>query len=151
MISFFQGFLAFFSAFFRSRYNLSLEIIALRQQLGVLKRKTPRPRLRMVDRVFWILLHRLWPGWCNALIVVKPETVVGWHRAGFRLFWRIRSRSKNIGRPKIDVEIRAIIRRMVKENPTWGAPRIHGELLKLVFHASERTVSRYIHRLPPSG
>ena len=150
MISFFQGFLAFFSAFFRSRYNLSLEIIALRQQLGVLKRKTPRPRLRMVDRVFWILLHRLWPGWCNALIVVKPETVVGWHRAGFRLYWCIRSRSKNIGRPKIDAEIRAIIRRMVKENPTWGAPRIHGELLKLGFQVSERTVSRYLRRLSPS-
>ena len=150
MTPFLFGLFAWLGAFFRSRCNLSLEIIALRQQLGVLKRKTPRPRLRMVDRVFWILLHRLWPGWCNALIIVKPETVVGWHRAGFRLFWRIRSRSKNIGRPKIDAEIRAIIRRMTKENPTWGAPRIHGELLKLGFHVSERTVSRYLRRLSPS-
>jgi hypothetical protein len=110
MISFFRGFLAFFSAFFRSRYNLSLEIIALRQQLGVLKRKTPRPRLRMRDRIFWILLHRLWPGWKNALIVVKPETVVAWNRAGFRLFWRLRSRPRKFGRPRIDAEIRALIR-----------------------------------------
>ena len=150
MISFFQGFLAFFNAFLRSRYNLSLEIIALRQQLGVLKRKTARPPLKRRDRIFWTLLRRIWPLWSNALIVVKPETVVAWHRAGFRLYWRIRSRSKNIGRPKIDAEIPAIIRRMVKENPTWGAPRIHGELLKLGFHVSELTVSRYIHRLSPS-
>ncbi len=80
--------------FFRSRYNLNLEIIALRQQLEVLKRKTPRPRLRKRDRIFWILLHRLWPGWSNALIIVKPETVVAWHRAGFRKFWRFGSRFK---------------------------------------------------------
>jgi putative transposase len=150
MIPFFAGLPTCFIAFFRSRYNLSLEIIALRQQLGVLKRKTPRPRLRRRDRIFWILLHRLWPGWSNALIIVKPETVVAWHRAGFRLFWRIRSRPKSIGRPTIDAEVRAIIRRMVKENPTWGAPRIHGELLKLGFQVSERTVSRYIRRLSPS-
>ena len=97
MISFFQGFVAFFSAFFRSRYNLSLEIIALRQQLGVLKRKHPRPRLQTRDRMVWILLRRIWPSWSNALIIVKPQTVVAWHRAGFRLFWRIRSRPKSIG------------------------------------------------------
>ena len=150
MISFFQGSLAFVSSFFRSRYNLSLEIIALRQQLGVLKRKHPRPRLRVGDRVFWILLRQLWPAWTNVLIIVKPETVISWHRAGFRLFWRFRSRQKNLGRPRIDAEVRAVIRQMVKENPTWGAPRIHGELLKLGFQVSERTVSRYLHRLSPS-
>jgi putative transposase len=144
------GFLIWLSSFFRSRCNLSLELLALRQQLGVLKRINPRPRLRTGDRVFWILLRRIWLTWANALIIVKPETVVAWHRAGFRLYWRIRSRSKNIGRPKIDAEIRAIIQRMVKENPTWGAPRIHGELLKLGFQVSERTVSRYLRRLSPS-
>jgi putative transposase len=117
MISFLFGLLACFSAFFRSRYNLSLEIVALRQQLGVFKRKNPRPHLQIRDRMFWILLRRIWPSWSNALVIVKPQTVVAWHRAGFRLFWRIRSRPKSIGRPKIDAEVRAIIRRMVKENP----------------------------------
>ena len=150
MIPFCIGFLAFLSAFFRSRYNLSLEILALRQQLGVLKRKNPRPRLRMRDRMFWILFRWLWPELENVLVIVKPETVVSWHRAGFRLFWRLRSRSKNLGRPRINAEIRTIIQRMVKENPTWGAPRVHGELLKLGLEISERTVSRYIKRLSPS-
>ena len=149
MIALFASFLTSLSAFFRSRYNLSLEIIALRQQLSVLKRKNPRPRLRMRDRIFWILIRRLWPGWSNVLLIVKPETVVGWHRAGFRLFWRLRSRSKNLGRPIINAELRGLIQQMVKDNPTWGAPRIHGELLKLGFDVSERTVSRYIRRLSP--
>ena len=83
------------------------------------------------------------------MVIVKPETVVAWHRAGFRLFWRLRSRPKNLGRPKIDAAARSLIQRMVKENSTWGAPRIHGELLKLGFEVSERTVSRYIRRLSP--
>src|SRR5919109_4899758 len=103
------------SAFFRSRYNLALEILALRQQLGVLKRKQPHPRLRIEDRIFWTLLRRLWPAWSQVLVIVKPETVVTWHRAGFRLFWRFRSR--RIGRPKISQEIRELIRRMKTDNP----------------------------------
>jgi len=148
MIPFFVSFLTCLSTFFRSRYNLSLEILALRQQLGVLKRKQPRPRLRIQDRLFWIL-RRLWPTWSNALVIVKPETVVAWHRAGFRLFWRLRSRPKSLGRPKIDAEVRVLIQRMVAENSTWGAPRIHGELLKRGFDVSERTVSRYLRRLYP--
>jgi len=149
MIPFCVGFLTCLSAFFRSRYNLGIEILALRQQLSVLKRKHPRPRLRIQDRRFWILLRRLWPAWSNVLVIVKPETVVAWHRAGFRLFWRLHSRPKSLGRPKIDAEVRAFIRRMVAENPTWGAPRIHGELVKLSFEVSERTVSRYLRRLSP--
>jgi putative transposase len=149
MTTSFLGFLTCLNSFFRSRYNLSLEILALRQQLGVLKRKNPRPRLRMQDRIFWILLRRLWPAWSNVLIIVKPETVVAWYRAGFRLFWRLRSHPKSLGRPKIDAELRALIGRMVEENPTWGAPRIHGELLKLGFDVSERTVSRYLWRVFP--
>jgi len=147
MISFLPRFLAYQNAFFRSRHSLSLEILALRQQLGVLKRKNPRPRLKIQDRMFWVLLRRLWPEWKNVLVIVKPETVVSWHRAGFRLFWHLRSRSKRLGRPRINAEIRAIIQRMVKENPTWGAPRIHGELLKPGLDVFERTVSRYIKRL----
>jgi len=150
MIAYSAGFLIFLSSFFRSRYDLGLEILALRQQLRVLNRKHPRRRFRLRDRLFWVSLQRLWPGWKNALIVVKPETVVAWHRAGFRLFWRFRSRSKKLGRPQINAELRSAIRRMTEENATWGAPRIHGELLKLGFDVSERTVSRYIRRLSPS-
>ncbi len=149
MTAFFVGLLACFGAFFRSRYNLGLEILALRHQVAVLKRKHPRARLRIEDRIFWILLRRAWPAWNRVLVIVKPETVVAWHRAGFRLFWRLRSRSKSVGRPIIDAEIRALIRRMVEENPTWGSPRVHGELLKLGFEVSERTVTRYLRCLSP--
>jgi putative transposase len=149
MIPLLTNILTCLGTFFRSRCSLSLEILALRQQLGVLKRKHPRPRLQVRDRMFWVFLRRVWPSWSKVLVIVKPETVVGWHRAGFCLFWRLRSGRKSFGRPKINVEIRAIIRRMVKENVTWGAPRIHGELLKLGYEVSERTVSRYIRRLSP--
>jgi len=149
MISFFIDCLTCLSALVRSRYNLSLEILALRRQLGILKRKHPRPRLLIRDRIFWVLLRRVWPAWRDALVIVKPETVVAWHRAGFRLFWSLRSRPKSVGRPKIDAEVRTLIRRMGIENSCWGAPRIHGELLKLGFDVSERTVSRYLHRLFP--
>src|SRR5271167_419306 len=150
MIPFLIGLLTCLGAFFRSRYNLGLEILALRRQLGVLKRKHPRARLRIQDRIFWTLLRRLWPAWNHVLVIVKPETVLAWHRAGFRLFWRLRSRPRSLGRPKIDSELRALIRRMANENPSWGAPRIHGELLKLGLDVSERTVSRYLRRRSPS-
>jgi transposase InsO family protein len=123
----------------------------LRQQLAILKRKTKRPKLTKADRAFWVGLSRLWPDWRSALIVVKPETVIGWHRKGFRLYWTWKSRNRS-GRPRIDAEIRTLIRRMARENPTWGAPRIHGELLKLGFKVAEATVSRYMprRRKPPS-
>jgi putative transposase len=91
MIPFISGFLTILRAFFCSRYNLSLEIMALRQRLGVLKRKNPRPSFRKADRLFWVLLRRLWSAWSTVLVIVKPETVVAWHCSGFRLFWRIRS------------------------------------------------------------
>jgi putative transposase len=150
MIAYFVGVFIFLSSFFRSRSNLAFEIVALRQQLGVLNRKHPRARLQTADRLFWVLLHRLWPAWRDALVIIKPETVVGWHRAGFRLFWHLRSRSKSRGRPKIAAEIRSAIKRMKEENATWGAPRIHGELLKLGFDVSERTISRYLRSISPS-
>jgi hypothetical protein len=105
MIQFSLGFLTYLRAFFRSRCSLSLEIIALRKQLGVLKRQNPRPRLQIHDRRFWILLRRFWSAWSNVLVIVKLETVVAWLRAGFRLFWRIRSRA-NKGRPQTDAESR---------------------------------------------
>jgi transposase InsO family protein len=143
MIRFLLAFLSWFGAFFRSRHDLGLELVALRQQVGVLKRKNRRPRLRLGDRLFWLGLRRWWSEWARVLVIVKPETVVGWHRAGFRRYWRFLSRRRR-GRPKITPELRDLIRSMTKENPTWGAPRIHGELLKLGFEISESTVSRYL-------
>ena len=138
---------AYIRAFFLPRHKLALEAVALRQQLAVFKRKQSRPRLHRLDRLFWIVLRRVWSGWSEALIIVQPETVVSWHRAGFRLFWRVRSRCRRPGRPEISSEIRQLIRRMKMENPTWGAPRIHGELLQLGFDISEPTVSRYLKRV----
>ena len=102
--------------FFRSRADTALEVLALRQQIAVLKRKRPRPPLNCLDRFFWTALRRLWSRWSDVLVIVKPDTVVGWHRVGFRLFWRWRSRSK-CGRPKITAEIRDLIQRLADENP----------------------------------
>jgi putative transposase len=113
MTPYFAGFFLFLCSFFLSRCNLGLEIIVLRQQLGVLSRKHPRPRLRTRDGFVWVLLHQLWSDWKNALIGVKPETVVAWHRAGFRLFWSFRSHSKNSGRPKMTAEIRSAIKQWI--------------------------------------
>jgi putative transposase len=132
--------------FFQSRTDMALEILALRQQLAVLKRKRPRPPLNRLDRLFWTTLRKLWSRWADVLVIVKPETVVGWHRAGFRLFWRWRSRRRS-GRPEVREDIRVLIRRMAQENSGWGAPRIHGELLKLGFVVCERTVARYLRRI----
>jgi putative transposase len=127
--------------FFRSRGGLVLENLALRQQLAVLKRGHPRPKLAFVDRLFWVAVSRFWSRWKQALIVVTPETVVRWHRAGFRLYWKLISRvSEQVGRRRISREVRDLIFRMVAENSTWGAPRIHGELLMLGFDVSERSL-----------
>ena len=135
-----------------SRATLQLENIALRQQVAVLKRERPRPWLRPLDRVFWLFLFRLWPRWKDALVIVKPETVIGWHRQGFRLFWKWKSCHGKTGRPRTAKEIRELILQMSRENPLWGAPRIHGELLKLGIDVSQATVSRYMmrHPKPPS-
>ena len=145
MFSLVVAILAYIRALLVPRHRLALEAAALRQQLAVLKRKQPRPRLKRLDRLFWTAMQRLYSGWADALIVVKPETVVSWHRAGFRLLWRWRSRQR--GRPRVTAEIRELIRRMNADNPRWGAPRIHGELLQLGFNVSEPTVSRYLQRL----
>lgn len=136
---------AFARVLLRSRLELMVENLALRQQLAVFKHQHCRPRLRPADRIFWVFLRRAWRNWTNALIVVKPDTVVGWQRKGFRLFWRLRSRAKRVGRPRIPRELRELIGRMARENG-WGAPRIHGELLKLGLRVDERTVSRYLPR-----
>ena len=115
---------------------MATEILALRQQLAVLKRKRLRLRLNPLDRLLWTTLCRVWPRWAEVLVVVKPEAVLGWHREGFRLFWRWRSRARG-GRPKTTTEIRALIRRLAEENPGWGAPKVHGELQKLGLVVSE--------------
>ena len=150
MLHFITAFLVTIRVFFRSRVDTSLEVLALRQQVAVLKRKRPRPALNRLDRFFWTTLRQIWPRWSEVLIIVKPETVVGWHRAGFRLYWRWRSRPRG-GRPKGNEEIRALIRRMAVENSGWGAPKIQGELLKLGWEVSERTVARYLQRLRRRG
>ena len=134
---------------FRAHRSLLLENLALRQQLAVLKRCHPRPSIGIFDRLFWVVARRVWSGWKQSLIIVMPETVVRWHRVGFRLYWRLISRvRKHVGRKQSSQEVRNLIFRMVAENPTWGAPRIHGELLMLGFDVSERTVSRWIKRAP---
>jgi hypothetical protein len=113
----------------------------------VFKRKLSLLHLKRRDRLFWVALRSLWARWRDALILVEPDTVVGWHRAGFRLYWRVRSRASRFGRPMVGTDVREALERMANENPSWGAPRIHGELLKLGFDVSERTVSRYLARM----
>lgn len=149
MLVVFRLFLSSLSRSFRNRQSLMLENLALRQQLTVLKTKKRRPRLNAIDKLFWVLARKFWSGWKSSLIVVTPETVVRWHQSGFRLYWRWISRTGNrVGRKRISKEVRDLIFQMVAENPTWGAPRIHGELLKLGFEVSERTVLRWIQRAP---
>ena len=135
----------------RTRKDLALENLALRQQLVVLRRSKPkRLQLKRGDRIFWACLSLIWAHWADVLVIVRPDTVVRWHRRGFRSFWRWKSRGP--GRPPASKEVRDLIRRMATENLGWGAPRIHGELLKLGIHISERTVSRLMphRRKPPS-
>ena len=132
---------------FRTRRRLLLENLALRQQLLAMKRRHPRPRLAALDKLFWVMARRFWSEWKQALMVVSPETVVRWHRSGFALYSRAISKARGrIGRKRISKEVRDLIFRMVTENPTWGAPRIHGELLMLGFDISERTISRWMKR-----
>jgi hypothetical protein len=123
---------------FRSRVSLQAEVLALRQQLNVLQRKMPtRPAFWNIDRLIFSVLHRVAPSTLNALTIVKPETVIRWHRAGFRAWWRWKSRRRG-GRPKTSVEIRRLIRDVSLANPLWGAPRIHGELLSSASMSDKR-------------
>jgi len=135
----------------RNRMELAAENLALRQQLAVLREKVKRHCLRKRDRIFWAVLSRLWAGWRSALLIVQPDTVVRWHREGFKLFWRWKSRAKR-GRSSLEAEIRSLIRRMSRENPTWGVPRIQSELALLGHTVSEATVRKYRVRTqkPPS-
>jgi len=136
----------------RSTAEREAEIVYLRQQLIVLKRSAPaRPKLRTTDRLIFVCLYRLFPSLLDASIVFKPETLLRWHRTGFRLFWRWKSR-RPLGRPAVSADIRSLVRRISRENPLWGAPRIHGELLKLGIEIAQSTVAKYVvrRRGPPS-
>jgi transposase InsO family protein len=138
--------------FVKSRARLEAEILLLRHQLNIaLRHASPRVRLHGVDRAFMVWMVRLWPWLLDAVQVVPPETVLRWHRAGFKAYWRWKSR-KRAGRPKIDQGLRDLIQRMSRENPLWGASRIHGELLMLGFEVAQSTVSKYMTRgrRPPS-
>ena len=133
----------------RSRAELQVENLVLRHQIEILKRTAPkRARLTKMDRLLFAWLLRLWPQAAQSIRLVHPKTLVRWHREGFRLYWRWKSRRRS-GRPRIPTEIRALVRQMSAQNPLWGAPRIHGELMKLGFHVGQATVSRYMPRRPP--
>jgi len=129
-----------------------LENLALRQQLTVFKRKHPQPRFSASDKLFWVMLRQLWCRWKLALVLVQPETVVRWHRAGFKMFWTWLSRHRSLaGRRCVSKELREVIFGMVAENRTWGARRIHGELKMLGFDISERTVLRWMRKAPKNS
>ena len=136
----------------RTHRALLLENLALRHQLAVLQRSAPRLRLRRSDRLFWVLLSRLWSGWRDGVSIVQPAAVIRWQRSGFKLVWTRKSRRHGPGRRAVAPEVRALIRRMSQANALWGAPRIHGELQKLGLEISQATVSKYMVRLrkPPS-
>jgi hypothetical protein len=141
------------SSLFRTRAALQLENLALRHQIGVLQRSVKkRPKLTVANRVVWAWLCGVWSEWRSALVIVKPETVIAWHRKGFRLFWTWKIRHGQVGRSAVLREVRDLIRRISRENPPWGAPRIHGELLKLGIDIGQTSVGKYMvcHRKPPS-
>ena len=132
----------------RTHTDLALENLALRPQVVLLRRYSMRPRFGRLDRGFWMWLSKRWSGWREALHVVRPKTVIRWHRQGFRAFCTWRSRRGRKGRPSVSSELAILIRNMALANPLWGAPRIHGELLKLGFDISQRTVARLMPRRP---
>jgi len=152
MFALFCFVLAVLASPFKSKSRLEAENMALRHQLNVLRRQVPeRVWLTNNDRWFFVQLYRWFPSMLQVLTVVRPETVVRWHRAGFRYYWRWKSHSRG-ERPPIETDLRLLIRRMNKENPLWGAPRIHGELLKLGFQVAQSTVAKYMVKRggPPS-
>lgn len=122
--------------------QVALENLALREQLEIFQRSVSHPKIREKDRLFWVCLQKVWKQWRSALVIVRPETVLDWQRRRFRRYWSQLSQHKNPGRPRTSSDIRKLVRTMAQANVGWGAPRIHGELLKLGIEVSERTVSR---------
>ena len=152
MSSLFVALCALVTSSFRTRVALQAEILALRHQLAVFQKNAPRRlRLQRSDRLLWVLLSRWWPGWRRSLHIVRPDTVIAWHRRAFAWYWTRKSRRRP-GRPNVPAEIRGLIRNMSQANPLWGAPRIHGELLKLGIAVAQSTVAKYLSRprKPPS-
>src|SRR5882672_5068906 len=151
MVEITKNFLAALRSLFKSRFELQTEILVLRHQLNVLRRRArSRPHLRNWDRLLLVWLYRLYPSIIDAVAIIAPDTLIRWHRSGFRAYWRWKSRSRG-GRPKIPEEVRKLIREMSLANRLWGAPRIHGELLKLGIEVAESTVAKYMikrHRRP---
>lgn len=148
MIDAFFALLSRFSVCLKSRADLQAENLILRYQLDVLRRSLPkRVPIAKIDRFIFVWLYRLWPASIRAVRIVHPKTLIRWHREGVRLYWRWKSLPRG-GRPRVGAELRALIHQMSEQNPLWGAPRIHGELLKLGFKVSEATVSRYLLRRP---
>ena len=153
MATLLTAFIAALQSIFRTRAALQLENLALRHRIGVLRRSAKkRPKLAAADLVLWVWLCGVRHHWRSALVIVKPETVIAWHRQGFRLFWTWKIRHGQPGRPAVPRNARDLIRRMSREKPLWGAPRIHGELLKLGIDVWETSVRKYMvrHRRPPS-
>src|SRR5712664_2403295 len=152
MTDLFRLILGILASRFKARATLEAENLVLRQQVNVLRRRTPkRPHLNNTDRFLFVWLYRWFPSVLEVVAIVRPETVIRWHRAGFRAYWRWRSRNR-VGRPKVSAELRTLIGEMSRANALWGAPRIHGELLKLGFEVAQSTVARYMcrHSRPPS-
>ena len=151
MIGFLVLFLHVLVSPFKTQARLEAEIVLLRHQLNVLRRRVPlKPRLTVADRLLFVWLYRLFPSVLNAVTIVQPATVIRWHRTGFRLYWRWKSRTRG-GRPKVPVEIRQLIREMSLANRLWGAPRIHGELLKLGIEVAQSTVPSTWRRVGEVG
>ncbi|MHC4281203.1 MAG: integrase core domain-containing protein [Planctomycetota bacterium] len=134
----------FLRLIFRSKQGIVLENLALRQQLAVQQRCIKRPKIKNTDRIFWVWLSRIWNDWRSSLIIVKPPTVIGWHKKGFKLYWKRKSR--RVGRPNINWKLIKLIRKMQNENPTWSAQRIQGELVKLGLDVSDNTVAKYMRK-----
>src|SRR5438477_3081004 len=135
------------AALFHERHDLVVQNLLLRHQLQVALRSRPRPHLKSKDRFFWLVVRRLYPTWRRHLVLVRPETVLRWHRRGWRLYWRWRS--SRLGRPRLRPEVRELIASMAQQNPLWGTERIRGELLKLGIVVSSRSIRRYRQRRHP--
>ena len=143
------GLWTFLRAWLLGSTTIALENLALRHQLLVLQRSVVRPHLSRWDRILWVWLSHVWTDWRSSLVIVQPATVLAWHRKGFQLYWRWKSRANPVGRPRLDPEVRHLIRRMARENPTWGRRRIPAELTLLGYTVAELTVAKYMHRTSP--
>jgi transposase InsO family protein len=138
-----KSLLLFFRKSFETNLQLKLEVIFLTKQIEILQRTTPKIKTKITDRIFFIVMMDLFSNWKERIFIVKPDTLIRWHRKGFRIFWKRKTKNNKGGRPKINKEVIELIKQMAIENPLWGVPRVHGELLKLGYDISQSTVQRY--------